>query len=84
MWLSQAMLLRGLQHGRYCQSMKGCVPRDCLISAYLHLLAKHSLGWTETEVHRHTGTLQMPPDRKQGLLPGEKVNDGQHFGQNQC
>ncbi len=51
---TQTVLLRGFTH---CQSMKGSFPRDCLISAYLHLLAKHSHGrnrhwspWT----HRHS------------------------------
>lgn len=39
--------------------MKGSFPRDCLISAYLHLLAKHSHGRTDAEVHGHAGTLQI-------------------------
>lgn len=43
----------------HCQSMKGSFPRDCLISAYLHLLAKHSHGRTDTEAYGHTGTLQI-------------------------
>ncbi len=39
--------------------MKGSFPRDCLISAYLHLLAKRSHGRTEAEVHGLAGTLQI-------------------------
>lgn len=31
------------------QSMKGSFPRDCLFSAYLHLLAKRSHGRTDAE-----------------------------------
>lgn len=39
----------------HCQSMKGSFPRDCLISSYLHLLAKHSHSRADAEVHGHTG-----------------------------
>lgn len=39
----------------HCQSMKGSFPRDCLISSYLHLLAKHSHGRADAEVRGHTG-----------------------------
>lgn len=39
----------------HCQSMKGSFPRDCLISAYLHLLATHSHGRADAEVYGHTG-----------------------------
>lgn len=38
--------------------MKGPFPRDCLISAYLHLLAKRGHGRTDAEVHGLTGALQ--------------------------
>lgn len=40
---------------KHCQSMKGGFPRDCLISAYLHLLATHSYGRADAEVYGHTG-----------------------------
>lgn len=33
-----------------------CFPRDCLVSAYLHLLAKRSQSGTEAEVRGHTHT----------------------------
>lgn len=39
--------------------MKGRFPRDCLISAYLHLLAKHCHSRADAEVHGVTGTLQV-------------------------
>lgn len=33
----------------HCQSMKGSFPRDCLFSAYLHLLAGRCHGRTDAE-----------------------------------
>lgn len=35
----------------HCQSMKGSFPRDCLISAYLHLLADRSQSGADACEH---------------------------------
>lgn len=61
-----------------CQSMKGRDPRDCLTSAYLHLLAKHSHGGTDTEVHGRTGTENITASACGAWLPVCSVCAGLH------